>query len=397
MSVAETLDRRPRAIVLGLDTMQGLQAARILSARGVPVIGIVSDARHHACRTRVCEEIVVAPHRSDLMACLERIGRSQPVKGVLIPCLDGKVLTVSHARDELSQWFHIVLPAPEIVEMLMDKSAFYRFAMEHGFPIPPTHILGPEDDIVAVADRVTYPVAVKPAYRTTTWTANTTAKAFKVDSRDELLAVFDRCRGWADELIVQRWISGEVSDLYSCNCYFSRQGEVLATFVARKLRQWPPDTGQSSLGVECRDDVVLEETIRLLSSVGYRGLGYVEMKRDSSNGEYYIVEPNVGRPTGRSAIAEAGGVELLYTMYCDAAGLPLPADRQQRYGDVKWIHLRRDLQSAWVWWRRGRLGFGDWWRSVRGPKAYAVFSWTDPLPFFFDLREAVAAALGRRG
>ena len=69
---------------------------------------------------------------------------------------------------------------------------------------------------------------------------------------------------------------------------------------------------------QSRDDVVLRETVRLFKSVNYRGLGYVELKRDERSGEYYIMEPNIGRPTGRSAIAEAGGVELLYTMYCDA-------------------------------------------------------------------------------
>ncbi len=386
----------PQAVVVGLDTMQGLQAARILAGHGVAVIGIASDGSHHACRTNVCERVIVAPSRSELMASLAAIGESASEKPVLFPCLDGKVLTVSRARDELSQWFHIVLPPPEAVEMLMDKSAFYRYAMEQGFPIPPTHILGPEDDVSAIADDLDYPVALKPAYRTSTWTANTTEKAFKIETRAELEECFERCRTWADELIVQRWVTGGVSDLYSCNCYFGVDGELLATFVAKKLRQWPPDTGQSSLGVECRDDVVLNESIRLLSSVDYRGLGYVEMKRDSGTGEYFIVEPNIGRPTGRSAIAEAGGVSLLYTMYCDAIGRALPAGRQQQYGEVKWIHLRRDLQSAWVTRRRGQLTLRQWWRSVRGPKAFAVFSWRDPVPFVFDLVDTVRAVLRSR-
>jgi predicted ATP-grasp superfamily ATP-dependent carboligase len=327
---------------------------------------------------------------------LAAIGSGQTQKPVLIPCLDGKVLTVSRARDELARWYHIVLPPPEAVEMLMDKSSFYRYAMEHGFPIPFTCILGPGDDLSVVPASITYPLAVKPAFRGTAWTAHTTDKAFKVTDRDELESVFARCRDWAEELIVQQWIPGGVSELFSCNCYFGVDGELLVTFVAKKLRQWPTETGQSSLGVECRDDVVLEESIRLLSSVGYRGLGYVEMKRHSETGEYFIVEPNIGRPTGRSAIAEAGGVDLLYTMYCDAAGLPLPSNRRQHYGDVKWIHLRRDLQSAFVSMRRGDLSVRDWLRSIRGRKAYAVFSFSDPMPFVFDIVDALKKAIGTR-
>jgi len=161
------------------------------------------------------------------------------------------------------------------------------------------------------------------------------------------------------------------------------------TFVSRKLRQWPPETGESCLGEECRDDFVLGETIRLFKSVQYRGLGYLEIKRDARSGEYFIIEPNIGRPTGRSAIAEAGGVELLYAMYCDALGRPVPDNLEQQYGTVKWIYLRRDLESSLYRWQRGELTVREWWRSLRGDKVYAMFSWRDPGPFLFDWLRAI--------
>jgi len=75
----------------------------------------------------------------------------------------------------------------------------------------------------------------------------------------------------------------------------------------------------------------------------------------------------------------------MHTAYCDALGLPLPEARIQRYGDAKWIYLGKDLASAWYYHRRGELTFGEWWRSIRGPKAYAILSWSDPLPFILDL------------
>jgi predicted ATP-grasp superfamily ATP-dependent carboligase len=71
-------------------------------------------------------------------------------------------------------------------------------------------------------------------------------------------------------------------------------------------------------------------------------------------------------------------------MYCDAVGWPLPANLEQKYTGVKWIYLRRDFQSAFYYWRRGELSLRDWWRSIRGRKAYAMFSWTDFLPFLAD-------------
>jgi predicted ATP-grasp superfamily ATP-dependent carboligase len=140
---------------------------------------------------------------------------------------------------------------------------------------------------------------------------------------------------------------------------------------------------------------VLETTLSLFGGLSYRGLGYLEMKRDARTARQYIIEPNVGRPTGRSAIAEAGGVPLLYTMYCDAMGLPLPQERTQRYSGAKWVYLRHDLQSASVYWRRGELSLREWARSLRGRKAFAMLSRSDPAPFLADLWRAIGLAVKR--
>jgi predicted ATP-grasp superfamily ATP-dependent carboligase len=194
-------------------------------------------------------------------------------------------------------------------------------------------------------------------------------------------------------LIAQEWVAGGESELYSCNCYYGRDGRPLVTFVARKLRQWPPETGTSSLGEEVRNDAVLAATLQLFDAVGYRGLGYVEIKRDPRTGRHVVIEPNVGRPTGRSAIAEAGGVELLYTMYCDATDRPLPRARVQRHVGARWIYWRHDFQAALHAWRRGELTLREWARSWRGRKAEAVFAWSDPGPFAADLSRAASRAL----
>ncbi len=379
------------AVVLGLDTMQGLQTARILARRGVPVFGYVNHSSSYAARTNVCRQVFGLDESEDLVEHLCSLDFG--CKPVLIPCQDGKVLTVSRNRDRLARHFEFVLPEAATVEMMMDKTSFYRYARIHGFPIPPTFFVADRRQAETAAAQVPYPAVIKPSYRSTGWTSNTTAKAFQVASAEQLLDEYDRIGGWCEELIVQGWVEGQVSDLYSCNAYIGRDGEPLATFVARKLRQWPPDTGQSSLGESCRNDRVLAETLRLAREVDYRGLLYVEMKRHPGTGEHFIIEPNVGRPTGRSAIAEGGGVELLYTVYCDALGMELPTARTQDYRPVKWIHLRRDLQSAAVAWRRGELDLKGWWRSVRGEKVYAIWSWRDPRPFFWDVWEAVRAGM----
>ena len=382
---------KPYAIVIGLDGMNGIQTARILASRGVPVIAIAKDPTHYCCRTKVCERILFTDTTSEeLIVTLEELAPGLEAEAVLVPCTDMNVLLVSRYRNRLESLYHVALPGPDVVEMLMDKVRFYTYAQKEGFPIPPTRVLRNRQDAVQAAECLRFPCVLKPPISAVPeWEAQSKLKAYRVSSPEELVALYDRYGGLTELLIVQEWIEGSSANLYSCNCYFDANSEPLVTFVARKLRQWPPETGESSLGEECRDDTVLHETIRLLKSVKYRGLGYVELKCDARSGEYFIVEPNVGRPTGRSAIAEGGGVELLYTMYCDSVGLSLPANRAQKYTGVKWVSWRRDFQSALYHWRCGSLTLGQWWQSWRGRKVYALFSWTDPGPFVGDLQRSI--------
>jgi predicted ATP-grasp superfamily ATP-dependent carboligase len=389
------------AVVVALDCITGLQTARILAARGVPVIGIAADRRHFCARTRAVRQVVVSPTAGDaLIDTLERLGpgSGDPAHGgpaVLVPCSDAAVLTISAERERLAPWYRFVLPANDVVEMLMDKVRFTEHAQAHGLAIPPTRILRHRKDAEDAAAELSYPAVIKPGLKTPRWQAATTAKVYRVEDAAGLLATYDRCVAWADVLIAQTWVGGGEADLYSANVYFDRASIPQATFVARKIRQWPVETGTSSLGLEVRNDAVLDEAVRLFTSVGYQGLGYLEMKRDPLTGRHSIIEPNIGRPTGRSSIAERGGVELVMTAYRDALGEPLPESRVQGYRGVKWIYWRHDLQASLVAARRGQLGLRGWWRSVRGPKIEAVGSWRDPLPFVIDGWRTLATAGGR--
>jgi D-aspartate ligase len=382
---------RPHAVVIGLDCMTGLQTARILTRRGIPVVAIANNPAHPCSQTNVCERRLLADTTTEeLIECLQNLGRELPHRAVLYPCTDMSVLLISRHRDELHQWFHVVLPEPDMVEMLTDKIRFYQYAKSQGLPVPATFLVCERADAERAARELPFPCLLKPTLKTPRWEQHTKAKAYKIASAEELLRTYDQCASWADFLMVQHWIQGDDAALYSCNCYFNASSEALVTFVSRKLRQWPPEAGTSCLGQECKNDIVLNQTVKLFRNVRHRGLGYLEMKCDAESGEYFIIEPNIGRPTGRSALAEASGVELLFTQYCDALGWPLPDRREQRYRGKKWTYFRRDIQAAGFYWRRGDLTLRNWARSWRGLSCDALFSWTDPLPFLLDWKEALS-------
>lgn len=387
----------PPVVIVGLDCITGLQSARIFQQRGVPVYALAGDLDHYCCQTNVCRRILAADIKGEgLIESLLALAPSLPEKAVLVPCTDMSVLLISRFRDQLRPWYAFALPTETVVETLIDKLGFYTYASQASLPIPKTFFLRSLADAETAAAQVGYPCILKPPIKSPAWERSTNKKVFKLNSRAEMLDTYRRCAAWSEVLMVQEWIEGPDANLFSLNCYFDAGNHPLVTFLARKLRQWPPETGTSCLGEEVRNDPVLEASLRLFQGIGYHGLGYVEMKQDQRSGKHYIIEPNIGRPTGRSAIAEFSGVELLYTLYCDLTGRPLPANRQQRYRGTKWIYLRRDLQSAYYYWRKGQLSLVSWLKYLWGVRQDAVVSWRDPKPFLADLTGSAGSLFGRR-
>lgn len=373
-------------VVIGLDCVTGLQTSRNLAGHGVPVIGVASDSKHFCCRTNTCKKVVQADTASrDLIVTLEQLGPEFEQKAVLFPCTDASVLLVSAHRRQLEPWYRIVLPPANIVEMCIDKNSFYAYAKNEEWSIPRTFSLSNRVDAEEAAATLTFPCVLKPAVKTLKWKKHTRAKVIYAADAKRLLELYDCCQNWSRDLTVQEWIEGPDSNLTTCYCYFDGESQPVISFVARKIRQWPRNTGTSSLGETCQDAHVRDETIRIFNKIRFRGLGYIEFKRHAKTGQSFIIEPNVGRPGVRSAIAEANGVELVHTMYCDAIGLPLPEKRNELRDSVKWIYWRQDIKSAVEHWWRGELSFGAWKRSLQGPKVCAVFSRSDIRPFWADL------------
>jgi len=386
------------AVVINMDCFTGLQSIRILAQRGVPIIGVAKDAAHYCSRTNFCKQkTYVDTMTTALIDKLVEMGPTLPEKGVLFPCADTSVLLISEYRERLDPWYHIALPDHDSVATLMDKQSFIEYGLEQNLPIPQVFFLRSRSDAEEAADKIRYPCIMKPTLKSKRWEENAKYKAYTVNDAAELLRTYDEHASLTDVLMVQRFVHGSEDAQYTCNCYFGRDGQPLVSFVSRKLRQWPHRTGTASLSVACRNTEVEHATLNLFSKANYRGLGYLEVKQDAEDGKYYIIEPNIGRPTGRSALAEASGVELLYSMYCELTGAPLPENRTQDDSTIKWIYFRRDLQSAVKYWRNGELTLRQWCQSLRGRKVDALFHLKDLRPFLGDWWRAFKnAVLGKR-
>jgi D-aspartate ligase len=380
----------PSAVIVGLDTLAGLQTARLLRRRGIPVVGVAADRRHPACHTRSCVEIVIAaPAGEELLEVLVQLGTAYP-GAVLIPCTDAAVSTIATARYRLED-LRIVLPPTEVIDTLAHEHRLAAHAAAHGIPVPAGRTITSVSDAVGAADQLGFPIAVKPVFRTPAWGA-AGASVLRFDDPATWIRSAPSLLERSPALRLQEWINGPHVETYSCTVYVSPQGIPIRTFVARKVRQWPPVVGNSCCEVAVHDDDIRDLALDTISPLPFFGLGSIEVRRDTRTGRDVVVDANVGRPTGRSAIAEAVGVELLLTLYLDAIGARLPDAVEQRDQPMTWFHLSQDLRASWLAIRRGQLTVAGWWRSLRGPTFFADLDRHDPMPTLV----AIGQALGRR-
>ncbi|QWC86649.1 hypothetical protein KLP28_08270 [Nocardioidaceae bacterium] len=405
--------QRPPVVLVGLASVIGLQTARLLHDRGIRVIGLAGDPGHYAARTRTCERVLAADvHGPGFLEVLEVLGeelaeeladaRAAGLPGpVLLPCTDRAVLVVAQHAAALRRWFEVPLSGFDTVHALTDKAAFADLIDRVGLQGPATRVVRDAAD-VEIAAGLRFPVVVKPSVKSHHWRTVTRSKVCRVEDPTGLRELCARVGRAAGALVVQELVDGDEDRLITCNSYVDRHGRTLASFTSRKRRQWPPALGIASYAEPVEDAEVAALAERLFADAGFHGLAYLEVKRDRASGRPVLIEANVGRPTGRSAMAEASGVELLMTMYADAVGLPLPpaAERRQAPGGPAWINLRRDALAFWAARRAGAMTAREWSQDLRRPLVHAVWSRRDPMPFIMELchssRRAWTRTTGRR-
>lgn len=387
----------PPIVLLGSDCLTGLQMARILWRRGVPVIGVADDPGDPYCRSRaVVGSEPAQAWRDDPAGRMRAVGRAFGRRPVAMACSDGFAWWLNEHRAALSDHADFLLPPQDTLRLLSDKSRFYRYALARGLPVPDTRFARNAAELRAAADGMRFPVYLKPPRRTPAWLRATGGrKVLKLENASALERHATALAGVADELIVQSAVPGPDSNMHSLYLCADGAGQVLASVVARKLRQWPPDVGSGSLAVEVREDALRDLGLDLLRDLGYVGLGSLQFKRDAVDGRFYVIEMNAGRPALNLPLCEASGVAMTFSYYCAAAGLALPDDRLVTRPGSKWICWKRDLASAFQHARRGELTPSGWLASVRGHRWSADVQLDDPLPLVAELGDRLGR-LARR-
>ncbi len=373
---------RPGAVILG-GCFACLGAARNLDKYGVRVC-VISSTASVARFSRSISHFVKWPRDvkdEELPAFLTALAEKNGLRGwVLFPITDEHLRIVAQHSSLLARHFALTTPPWETVRFLYDKRLTYTLAQNVGVPIPYTCM--PENvEQVALLD-VEFPVVLKPAI-TSRFLEATNRKAYRADNRKELQNRYeDMLRVIpSSEVIVQDFLPDPSRNLFSFAGYY-RQGELIVGLSVKRIRQFPRDFGRISTFVVAVEVPELRELAsQLLRSIQYTGLAEVEFMWNPKHTRFELLEVNA-RLWAWHSLAITAGLDIPFVAFADAIRQDPPIETINQ--GVKWIRVLTDVRAAAQEILTGATTFQQYLTSLRGTKAFSVFSPSDPIPFIAE-------------
>lgn len=376
-----------------LDEHMGLDIARSLGKRGIPIYALDSDPHAVGKFSKyvyfsTCpspEENGGTSYLNFLVDFIKKIGG----KVVLFPLSDEHVLLFSQERERLENYCLFLMPDHDTVSNLVTKDGLDKIVKNFNIPAPQTFFLNGTWSIESIAGRLNYPVILKPTESTYWHTPEITAllrkgliacraKTIQCETPKELIDSYNLIAAIDNRLVVQEVIPGEDSRLVYISFYLDRNSNPLGIFAGRKYRVLPTGFGSASYARSMHDPELEKLALVLLKAVNYRGLGGIEFKSDSRDDHYKIIEFNArfGMWDGLGAKC---GVDLAYLAYCDAINFPVEPVRSYEE-NIIWVDWQRDTRAAIDYKKKGQLTAAEWLSSLRGKKMWAIYSMDDWRP-----------------
>jgi D-aspartate ligase len=274
-----------RVLLLGASYYGTLAAARCYGKNGIEVTMADENRKGVALFSKHVTEKLVHPPLAKPEALVDWLiawGERHPGT-LLYPPNDHLAWLFAAHRERLSKTFVMYSPSEEAVITLLDKKRLHD-ACEHpdvGMEVPETHALGSAGADNPVAERLPYPVLLKP--RTQVF-LESGIKGFIVQDKAELASELARFRSLVafnrvltdrhpdiGEPMVQEYLTAAETNIFSVSGFVAEDGTIVAR-AAMKVLQRPRKVG-IGLCFEGREieSVLVERLSALCKKIGYHG------------------------------------------------------------------------------------------------------------------------------
>ena len=374
----------------------GLGAIRSLGRLGVPVYGVVEGPWAPAARSRfLAGRLVWQPEpdqaertRAGLRRLAEQIGR----RAVLIPTDDAGAIFLAEQGESLRDAFSFPAQPPALPRLLAGKHTLAKLCAELGVASPRVLVTDSAEKASGFAGEVGFPVIAKLA---TPWEgAGTGLRPTTVQRDDEdLAALWAAAERAGVNLMLQEFIPAQPGGDWFVHAYCDTAGAARPVFTGVKIRSYPAHAGLTSFGVAEANQNLGAEVARLFVRLGYRGIADLDLRQDTRDGSYKLLDFNPRLGAQFRLFRDWAGLDVVTAAYLDLTGQPY-AVRGQVSGR-RFVVENYDPLGALSYWRAGELGPVAWLRSLYGAEETAWFAWDDLMPFGLMCARMTARGVGR--
>jgi predicted ATP-grasp superfamily ATP-dependent carboligase len=395
LSKGGSIDTSVAAVVLNLSDHGSVGVARSLGRLGVEVHGV-----HHgvtaAARSRYFRQVHRSPAdvgTSAVVPFLQQLGQRLGGRPVLIPTGDASSMVVDEHAEELRPRFRFPSQPPGLARQLYEKKGMHDLCLEFGIPTPRTEFPKCRADVDAYLAHAVFPVVVKPidAWRLQARTGHRMAIA---GDEAELLRWYDELED-PDEpnLMLQEYIPGHADSVWMLNGYYDSSSTARFAVTGRKLRQCPPDTGSTSVGICLANPTVEALTADLMKRTGYQGILDLGYRFDRRDRQYKLLDVNPRLGATFRLFVGPDGMDVVRALYLDLTDQAVPQSRA--VPGRMWLVETNDVRSFVQLRSEGRLGGLAWLRSLRRVDETAWWAIDDVRPFAAALSDLIGRALRR--
>ncbi|MCI4590853.1 carboxylate--amine ligase [Sphingobium sp. BYY-5] len=402
------MTHHPIALVIGLENAIGLTIVRELGEHGVPVHGVARDPMAIAAASRHCTAVIRRPDGPASAWLPDLIARTGAKAVFAIS--ESDLLDLGALPSRIGDC-HLLVPRPDRLERVIDKRRTLAIAEQAGLRVPQTWQPQAGEDFAARIADMRFPLVAKWANPPEIMPILADAglewlKTEYARTPDQLMALLDRYAPVGRWPLIQQYCRG----VGLGQMLYMEDGRATLRFQHRRLHEWPPEGGVSTL---CRAEpmdahaaqMALSE--RLLRALDWDGQAMVEYRYDVATGDYWLMEVN-GRYWGSLPLARHCGAHFAWEAYRRRVlgqGSPAPAPRDDLRACYMVPETKRMVRLLWTpgrisdpFFRRRPVAdlFGYLIAFIDLRTRYYVFSLTDPRPWLRDMAQMVRKAV-RRG
>jgi len=353
---------------------KSLAAVRALGKKGIKVTVGESTRLATAAFSKYCHRAVVYPsphHRPSEFIDFFLNELSRASYQMLLPMEDETLRLISRYHAEFSRLTYLPIASFEKLSFAQRKDKILQMAEKYGIPIPKTWYIDDISQINKLKNSLSYPIVIKP--KKSSGAVGISYCKQPGDLMEQYLSVHQRF----PYPLIQELIPQEGPG-YGASFLLDERGRVKASFVHKRLREYPVTGGASTLRESVKRDDIRDMAQVLLNALNWFGVGMVEFKVDPRDNIPKLMEINP-RFWGSLSLAVQAGVNFPYLLYRMSRGESFkPVEHYQIGKRCRWL-LPGDILH-FIYNPKRRSLVPKFFNFLDRNTAYDIISIEDPLP-----------------